>query len=79
MRIGGQEQFYMETFACLAIPKGEHNEIELIASTQNLSECQCTVARALGIPNNRVKVKITRLGRETCFISNILLCMVKYV
>lgn len=70
MRLGGQEQFYMETFACLAIPKGENNEIEIIASTQNPSDCQNSVAKALGVPKNRVTVKVTRLGESVHVRSN---------
>lgn len=37
-RIGGQEHFYLETQACLAIPKLEDGEMEIHASTQNATE-----------------------------------------
>jgi xanthine dehydrogenase/oxidase len=37
-RIGGQEQFYLETNACVAIPKPEDGEMEVWASTQNPTE-----------------------------------------
>lgn len=40
MRLGGQEHFYLETQACIAIPKGEDGEVELIASTQNPTATQ---------------------------------------
>ena len=47
MRVGGQEHFYLETHACIAVPKGEDGEIELISSTQNPTAYQvgftCTV------------------------------------
>lgn len=37
-RMGGQEQFYLETQACVAIPKPEDGEMEIWASTQNPTE-----------------------------------------
>lgn len=42
MRVGGQEHFYLETHACIAIPKGEDGEVELIASTQNPTATQAS-------------------------------------
>lgn len=40
VRVGGQEHFYLETQAALAIPKYEDNEMELICSTQHPSDIQ---------------------------------------
>lgn len=40
LRIGGQDHFYLETHCCIAIPSNEHNEIEIISSTQSPSELQ---------------------------------------
>jgi xanthine dehydrogenase/oxidase len=37
-RIGGQEHFYLETNACVAVPKPEDGEMEIYASTQNPTE-----------------------------------------
>lgn len=37
-RIGGQEHFYLETNACVVVPKLEDGEIEVFSSTQNPSE-----------------------------------------
>jgi xanthine dehydrogenase/oxidase len=37
-RMGGQEHFYLETNACVAIPKPEDGEMEIYASTQNPTE-----------------------------------------
>lgn len=37
-RMGGQEHFYLETNACVAIPKPEDGEMEIWASTQNPNE-----------------------------------------
>jgi xanthine dehydrogenase/oxidase len=37
-RMGGQEHFYLETNACLVIPKPEDGELEIFASTQNANE-----------------------------------------
>ena len=38
--MGGQEHFYLETHATLAVPCGEDGEMELFVSTQNASETQ---------------------------------------
>ncbi|KAJ1560073.1 hypothetical protein HK096_010116 [Nowakowskiella sp. JEL0078] len=62
MRIAAQEHFYLETQASLAVPKGEDDEIEIYASTQNPTETQHLVAHVLGIPANRVVCKVKRLG-----------------
>jgi xanthine dehydrogenase molybdopterin-binding subunit B len=40
VNIGGQEHFYMETHAVLAVPKGEDDEMELFVSTQNPTSTQ---------------------------------------
>ena len=37
-RMGGQEHFYLETNACVAIPKPEDGEMEIFSSTQNPNE-----------------------------------------
>jgi xanthine dehydrogenase/oxidase len=37
-RMGGQEHFYLETQAALAIPKPEDGEMEIFSSTQNPNE-----------------------------------------
>ena len=38
VRLGGQEHFYLETQACVVIPKPEDGEMEVFSSTQNPSE-----------------------------------------
>ena len=60
-RCGGQEHFYLETHAVLVIPK-EDNEMEVHCSTQNPTETQHYVAKALGIPDSRVTCRVKRLG-----------------
>ncbi|XP_050537664.1 xanthine dehydrogenase/oxidase isoform X2 [Daktulosphaira vitifoliae] len=62
LRIGGQEHFYLETQCCMIIPFNEHDEIEVISSTQSLSELQGIVAHCLNIPANRVVCKTKRIG-----------------
>ena len=62
MRTGAQEQFYLETNAVIGIPKGEHGEMELIASTQNPKTTQMVVAKCLGVPANRIVCKVKRIG-----------------
>ncbi|XP_056424495.1 xanthine dehydrogenase/oxidase isoform X4 [Hyla sarda] len=60
--IGGQEHFYLETNCCIAVPKGEDGEMELFASTQNTTETQHFAAHALGVPANRIVVRVKRMG-----------------
>ena len=62
MRTGAQEHFYLETHACIAIPKGENGEMELISSIQNPTAAQMVVAKCLGIPANRIVCKVKRIG-----------------
>ncbi|CCU77189.1 xanthine dehydrogenase HxA [Blumeria hordei DH14] len=61
-RIGGQEHFYLETQACVAIPKPEDGEMEIYASTQNPTETQTYVAQVCNISANKVVCKVKRLG-----------------
>uniref|UniRef100_A0A3Q3WQX2 Xanthine dehydrogenase/oxidase n=1 Tax=Mola mola TaxID=94237 RepID=A0A3Q3WQX2_MOLML len=62
MHIGGQEHFYLETNVTLAVPRGEDGEMELFVSTQSASKTQALVAKALGVPANRVVVRVKRMG-----------------
>ncbi|KAL6115085.1 xdh [Pungitius sinensis] len=62
MHIGGQEHFYLETNVTLAVPRGEDGEMELFVSTQSASKTQSLVAKALGVPANRVQVRVKRMG-----------------
>jgi xanthine dehydrogenase/oxidase len=61
-RMGGQEHFYLETNACVVIPKPEDGEMEVYASTQNLTETQTYVAQVCGVAANKVVAKVKRLG-----------------
>ena len=61
IEIGGQEHFYLEGQAALAIP-GEDRDITVYCSTQHPSEIQHKVADCLGIPNHAVTVETRRMG-----------------
>src|SRR5262249_11244502 len=58
---GGQEHFYLETQAALAVP-GEGGQITVHSSTQNPSEIQAVVARCLGLRYNQVVCTCRRMG-----------------
>ena len=60
-RTGGQEHFYLETQAVLAVP-GEGGQMIVHSSTQNPSEVQAVVAHCLGIAQNMVVCACTRMG-----------------
>lgn len=47
--MGGQEHFYLETHASLAVPRGEDGEMELFVSTQNPTETQVWSISLTGI------------------------------
>lgn len=57
-----QEHFYLETQACIAVPKLESGEMEIISSTQALTETQHYVAQVTGVPRSRIVAKCKRMG-----------------
>jgi len=61
IEIGGQEHFYLEGQAALALP-GEAGEMQVHASTQHPTEIQHKVAEALGVHMNAVRVETRRMG-----------------
>jgi xanthine dehydrogenase large subunit len=60
-RTGGQEHFYLETQAAIAIP-GEDGQMTVLSSTQNPSEIQGVVAHCLGLRHNQVVCTCARMG-----------------
>lgn len=62
VRMGGQEHFYLETNACLAVPSPEDGAMEIFASTQNANETQVFAARTCDVAANKVVVRVKRLG-----------------
>ncbi|KAI5861553.1 xanthine dehydrogenase [Durotheca rogersii] len=61
-KLGGQEHFYLETNAALAIPHVEDGSMEVYSSSQNLMENQIFVAQVLDVPMSRVNMRVRRLG-----------------
>ncbi|CAL5874751.1 uncharacterized protein PFLUO_LOCUS9052 [Penicillium psychrofluorescens] len=61
-RMGGQEHFYLETQACVAIPKPEDGEMEVWSGTQNPTETQTYIAKVTGAAANKVVSRVKRLG-----------------
>ncbi len=60
LRIGGQEHFYLEGQAALAVP-GE-DEMLVYSSTQHPSELQHLISLVLGMPHAAVTVEVRRMG-----------------
>jgi len=58
---GGQDHFYLESQAALAVP-GEFDQLHVHSSTQNPSEVQDVIAHLLGLPINKVTVVTKRMG-----------------
>ena len=61
LEIGGQEHFYLETKAALALVD-ENGQIFVQSSTQHPSETQDIVAHVLGLPAHEVTVQCLRMG-----------------
>jgi xanthine dehydrogenase large subunit len=61
MEIGGQEHFYLEGQAALALP-GEDDDVTVHCSSQHPSEIQHTVAHVLGVARHAVTVEVRRMG-----------------
>ncbi len=61
IEIGGQEHFYLEGHAALALP-GEAGEMHVLTSTQHPTEIQHKVADALGVPMHAVRSEVRRMG-----------------
>lgn len=58
---GGQDHFYLETQAALAIP-GEDGTFEVASSTQHPTEVQVATAEILGCDRSRLTIKVPRMG-----------------
>jgi len=58
---GGQDHFYLESQAAIAVP-GEFDQLVIHSSTQNPSEVQHVVAHVIGVPINQVTVVTKRMG-----------------
>jgi xanthine dehydrogenase large subunit len=61
LEIGGQEHFYLEGQAALALPQ-EDGDMLVSSSTQHPTEIQHKVADALGLPMHGVRVETRRMG-----------------
>jgi len=59
--IGGQEHFYLEGQAALALPQ-EDGDMLVHSSSQHPTEIQHKVAEALNVPQNAVRVEVRRMG-----------------
>jgi xanthine dehydrogenase large subunit len=61
IEMGGQEHFYLEGQAALALPQ-EGGDMHVLSSTQHPTEIQHKVAEALNIPMHGVRVETRRMG-----------------
>ena len=61
LEVGGQEHFYLEGQAALAIPQ-EDGDMLVQSSSQHPTEIQHKVAEALGVPMHAVRVEVRRMG-----------------
>jgi xanthine dehydrogenase large subunit len=58
---GGQEHFYLEGQAAMAVP-GEDGSVHIFSSTQAPTTVQRAAARVLGVPMQRIEVEVGRIG-----------------
>ncbi|MDP6932421.1 MAG: xanthine dehydrogenase molybdopterin binding subunit [Myxococcota bacterium] len=61
IRSGGQDHFYLETHAALALP-GENGTLHVYSSTQHPTEVQKMIASALTMGSHEVVVETPRMG-----------------
>ncbi len=61
LELGGQEHFYLEGQAALALPQ-EGGDMVVHCSSQHPTEIQRKVAEALGVPMHAVRVEVRRMG-----------------
>jgi xanthine dehydrogenase large subunit len=61
INMGGQEHFYLEGQAALALPQ-EDGDMHVHSSTQHPTEIQHKVAHAIGKPMHAVRVETRRMG-----------------
>jgi xanthine dehydrogenase large subunit len=61
LEMGGQEHFYLEGQAALAIP-GEQGHLHIVSSTQHPSEIQHLTAKLLGRSHAQIVVEVRRMG-----------------
>jgi xanthine dehydrogenase large subunit len=61
LEMGGQEHFYLEGQAALALP-GEQGQLHILSSTQHPSEIQHLVGKLLGRSHAQVTVEVRRMG-----------------
>ena len=61
LEMGGQEHFYLEGQAALAIPQ-DNGDVLINCSTQHPTEIQHKVAEAIGKPMHAVRVETRRMG-----------------
>ncbi|MCG3268792.1 xanthine dehydrogenase molybdopterin binding subunit [Yoonia sp. I 8.24] len=61
LNMGGQEHFYLEGQAAVAVPQ-EGGDMLVHSSTQHPTEIQHKVAEAIGVPMHGVRVEVRRMG-----------------
>lgn len=62
VRCGGQEHFYLESNATVAIPGESGTSMQIYCSTQAAHKTQMCAAKMLGMPASRVVCHVKRMG-----------------
>lgn len=60
-RMGGQEHFYLETHAAIAIPR-DTDDLEIFCSSQHPTEIQKLASHVTGLPAARISARVKRMG-----------------
>ncbi|KAL4782312.1 Molybdopterin-binding domain of aldehyde dehydrogenase-domain-containing protein [Aspergillus varians] len=61
-RIGGQEHFYLETNAAMAVPHAEDGTMDVWSSTQNTMETQDFISQVASVPRHKINARVRRMG-----------------
>ncbi|CAG0884273.1 unnamed protein product [Darwinula stevensoni] len=60
IEFGSQHHFYLETQVCICVPV--EDGLDIYPASQSIDDLQDVVAQTLGIPNNRINIRVRRLG-----------------
>ncbi|KAL2824283.1 molybdopterin binding aldehyde oxidase/xanthine dehydrogenase [Aspergillus cavernicola] len=61
-RIGGQEHFYLEMNAAIAVPHPEDGSMDVWSSTQNTMETQDFISQVANVPRHKINARVKRMG-----------------
>lgn len=59
---GSQEHMYLEPQSTVVVPRKEQHEVDIVSSTQGVTQVQDEIAKFLGLESSRISVRVKRAG-----------------